>query len=138
MMLGQSPGIGDVWSEWRWGQTGVWGFSAPGVGLNAEFYRAASPGKPYQVAIQRGVRMYHDQTTRPINDMRWQLLTLLSHGAFVTMVDKTAFDGSLDPVAYQRIGHFSVLNESTVSVRTENRVDLTIEDIHETLVMGFR
>ena len=87
------------------GETGVWGFSAMGVGLNAEFYRAATPGIPFQVAIQRGVRMYHDQTTRPLNDMRWETLTLLAHGAFVTMIDKTAFDGSLDPVAYRRMGH---------------------------------
>ncbi len=86
------------------GETGVWGFSALGVGLNAEFYRAATPGLPVQVAIQRGVRMYHDQTTRPLNDIRWELLTLLAHGAFVTMVDKTAYDGWLDPVAYERIG----------------------------------
>lgn len=86
------------------GETGVWGFSALGVGLNAEFYRASTPGHPFQVAIQRGVRMYHDQTTRPLNDMRWELLTLLAHGAFVTMVDKTGFDGWMDPVAYERIG----------------------------------
>lgn len=86
------------------GETGVWGFSALGVGLNAQFYRASTPGRPYQVAIQRGVRMYHDQTTRPLADIRWELFTLLAHGAFVTMVDKTAFDGALDAVAYDRIG----------------------------------
>ncbi|MBN1126708.1 MAG: hypothetical protein JXA82_17015 [Sedimentisphaerales bacterium] len=86
------------------GETGVWGFSALTVGLNAEFYRASIPGIPFQVAMQRGVRMYHDQTTRPLNDIRWELLTLLSHGAFVTIVDKTGFDGWLDPVAYERIG----------------------------------
>ena len=86
------------------GETGVWGFSALTVGLNAEFYRASTPGEPFQIAMQRGVRMYHDQTTRPLNDIRWELLTLLSHGAFVTIVDKTGFDGWLDPVAYQRIG----------------------------------
>lgn len=86
------------------GETGVWGFSALGVGLNAEFYRAATPNTPVQVAMQRGVRMYHDQTTRPLNDLRWELFTLLAHGAFVTVVDKTAYDGWLDPVAYERIG----------------------------------
>jgi hypothetical protein len=48
--------------------------------------------------------MYHDQTTRPLNDLRWELLTILSHGGFVTIVDKTAFDGWLDPVAYERFG----------------------------------
>ena len=86
------------------GETGVWGFSALTVGLNAEFYRASTAGLPFQVAMQRGVRMYHDQTTRPLNDIRWELLTLLSHGAFVTIVDKTGFDGWLDPLAYERIG----------------------------------
>lgn len=86
------------------GETGVWGFSALGVGLNAEFYRAATPGQPYQVAMQRGVRMYHDQTARPLADMRWELFTLLAHGAFVTVVDKTTFEGGLDPVTYERLG----------------------------------
>lgn len=86
------------------GETGVWGFSALTVGLNAEFYRAAVPHQRVQVAMQRGVRMYHDQTTRPLADLRWELLTLLAHGAFVTMVDKTGFDGWLDPVADERIG----------------------------------
>jgi len=86
------------------GETGVWGFSALTVGLNAEFYRAAVPHQRVQVAMQRGVRMYHDQTTRPLNDIRWELLTLLAHNAFVTMVDKTGFDGWLDPIAYERIG----------------------------------
>lgn len=86
------------------GETGVWGFSALTVGLNAEFYKAATPGLPFQIAMQRGVRMYHDQTTRPLNDLRWELFTLLSHGGFATIVDKTAFDGWLDLVAYDRFG----------------------------------
>jgi hypothetical protein len=38
------------------------------------------------------------------------LSTLLAHGAFVTMIDKTGFDGWLDPVAYQRMGR--VLGEA--------------------------
>ena len=92
------------------GETGVWGFSALGVGLNAEFYRAATPGIPFQVAIQRGVRMYHDQTTRPLHDLRWEAFTLLAHGAFVTMIDKTGFTGKLDLVAYERMG--KVLHEA--------------------------
>ncbi len=102
--VGQRPVQHAGTADFVTGETGVWGFSALTVGLNAEFYRAAFPGHPFQVAIQRGVRMYHDQTTRPLNDMRWEMLTLLSHGAFVTMIDKTAYDGWLDPVAYERIG----------------------------------
>lgn len=102
--VGQRPVQHAGNGDFNTGETGQWGFSALGVGLNAEFYRAATPGKPFQVAMQRGVRMYHDQTTRPLADIRWELLTLLAHGAFVTMVDKLGFDGSSDPVAYERIG----------------------------------
>jgi len=102
--VGQRPVQHAGNGDFNTGETGVWGFSALGVALNAEFYRAATPAQRFQVAMQRGVRMYHDQTTRPLNDMRWELFTLLAHGALVTMVDKTAYDGWLDPVAYERIG----------------------------------
>ncbi len=102
--VGQRPVQHTNNADFVTGETGVWGFSALTVGLNAEFYRVSTPGLPFQVAMQRGVRMYHDQTTRPLNDIRWELLNLLSHGAFVTIVDKTGFDGWLDPVAYERIG----------------------------------
>jgi len=102
--LGQRPVQHAGNSDFVTGETGVWGFSALTVGLNAEFYRAAVPHQRVQVAMQRGVRMYHDQTTRPLNDIRWELLTLLAHGSFVTVVDKTGFDGWLDPLTYERIG----------------------------------
>lgn len=102
--VGQLPVRHAVHGDFMTGETGVWGFSALTVGLNAEFYRAATPGQPFQVAMQRGVRMYHDQTTRPLQDLRWELFNLLAHGAFVTLVDKTGFDGWLDPVAYERFG----------------------------------
>jgi len=102
--VGQRPVQHAVNGDFVTGETGIWGFSALTTGLNVEIYRAATPGRPVQVAMQRGVRMYHDQTTRPLADMQWELYTLLAHGAFVTMVDKTAYDGWLDPVAYERIG----------------------------------
>jgi hypothetical protein len=107
--VGQRPRQHAQLGDFITGETGVWGFSALGVGLNAEFYRASvvdaqerSPMR-FQVAMQRGVRMYHDQTTRPLTDLRWELLTLLAHGAFVTIVDKTGLEGRLDPLAYERL-----------------------------------
>jgi hypothetical protein len=102
--VGQRPVQHAVNGDFVTGETGIWGFSALSVGLTAEFLAATTPGAPYQVAMQRGVRMYHDQTTRPLNDLRWELFTLLAHNAQVTIVDKTAYDGWLDPVAYRRIG----------------------------------
>ncbi|MCL5095943.1 MAG: beta-galactosidase trimerization domain-containing protein [Candidatus Omnitrophica bacterium] len=102
--VGQRPVQHAGNGDFNTGETGTWGFSALTVGLNAEFYRASTPGLPYQVAISRDARVYHNQTTRPLADLEWELFVLLSHGAFVTVVDKTAFDGSLDLVAYERIG----------------------------------
>lgn len=86
------------------GETGSWSFTPLFVGLNTRFYQAAAPHQRVQIAMSRDVRMYHNQTTRPVNDLRWEVLTAAAHGAFITMVDKAAFDGSLDPVAYERIG----------------------------------
>lgn len=102
--VGQTPVAHAGNGDFVTGEAGLWAFGALTASFNAAWYRAATPGKPFQVAVQRGVRMYHDQTTRPLNDMRWEMFTLLAHGAFVTMIDKTAYDGWLDPVAYDRIG----------------------------------
>lgn len=102
--VGQTPVAHAGNGDFVTGEAGLWAFGALSASFNAAWYRAATPGKPFQVAVQRGVRMYHDQTTRPLNDMRWEMFTLLAHGAFVTMIDKTAYDGWLDPLAYERIG----------------------------------
>jgi hypothetical protein len=102
--VGQRPVAHAGNSDFVTGETGMWGFSALGMGLNAEFYRAATPGRPYQVAISRDARVYHNQTVRPLNDFRWELFNLLAHGCFVTVVDKMGFDGWLDPMAYERVG----------------------------------
>ncbi len=102
--VGQTPVMHAGNGDFVTGEAGLWAFGALSAGFNAAWYRAATPDRPFQVAVQRGVRMYHDQTTRPLNDMRWEMFTLLAHGAFVTMIDKTAYDGWLDPVAYARIG----------------------------------
>jgi hypothetical protein len=102
--VGQRPVQHAGNSDFVTGETGIWGFSALTVGLNAEFYRAATPGNPFQIAISRDARCYHNQTVRPLADLRWELFTLLSHGGFVTVVDKLGFDGWLDPVCYERLG----------------------------------
>ncbi len=101
--VGQRPVLHAGNGDFVTAEAGTWGFGALSGGMVAKFLSAALPGGRYQVAIQRGVRMYHDQTTRPLADMRWEVMSLLSHGAQVTMIDKTAFDGWLDPVFYDRI-----------------------------------
>lgn len=101
--VGQRPVQHAVIGDFVTGETGIWGFSALGVSLTSQFLAATHPGAVFQVAMQRGVRMYHDQTCRPVPDLRWELMTLLAHGTRVTVVDKTPYDGALDPVTYDRM-----------------------------------
>ena len=86
------------------GECGVWAFGALHASFGALFAEATKPDGHYQMVMQRNVRMYHDMTLRPVADMLWEAATLLAHGAQVTVVDKTPYDGALDPVAYSRIG----------------------------------
>jgi len=102
--VGQRPVQHAINADFVTAETGVWGFGALGVSATAEFLAAATPGLRYQVAISRHARIYHDNTCRPLNDLRWEIMTLRSHGAQVTVVDKTGYDGWLDPAAYDRIG----------------------------------
>jgi len=102
--VGQTPVAHALAGDFVTAETGIWGFSALSVGLTARFLAAARPAAPFQVAMSRHVRIYHDHTVRPVNDLRWELLTLLSHGAQVTVVDKTAYDGGLDPESFRRLG----------------------------------
>lgn len=101
--VGQRPVQHAVIGDFVTCESGVWGFSALGAGLTAQFVRAANPQNVYQVVMQRGVRFYHDQTARPLNDLRWEMFALLANGAQVTIVDKTPSSGVMDPVSYGRI-----------------------------------
>jgi hypothetical protein len=101
--VGQRPVQHAVIGDFVTCESGVWGFGALTAGLTAQFVRSSRPDNVYQVVMQRGARFYHDQTTRPLNDLRWEMFALLSNGAQVTIVDKTPFSGVMDPVAYGRI-----------------------------------
>jgi hypothetical protein len=102
--VGQTPVPHAQIGDFVTAETGIWGFSALGVGLTARFLAAATPGRPFQVAMSRHLRIYHDPTVRSVNDLRWELFTLLAHGAQVTVVDKTAYDGGLDRQSFRRVG----------------------------------
>lgn len=102
--IGQRPVQHAHIGDFVTGECGAWGFGTLSPSFEALFVRGTDPAAPFQVVIQRGVRFYHDQTSRPLEDMRWEMFSLLMHGAQVTIVDKTPFDGSLDRVAYERYG----------------------------------
>jgi len=47
---------------------------------------------------------YHDFTLRPTAELKWEVLTYLAHGALCTIVDKAYYDGTLNPLTYERLG----------------------------------
>lgn len=81
-----------------------WIFGDYNASLLPLFLAGARPAARAQCVGSRNVYSYHDYTVRPVADMTWEVMTYLSHGAQVTMVDKANYDGSLDPVTYDRLG----------------------------------
>ncbi|MCL5019795.1 MAG: beta-galactosidase trimerization domain-containing protein, partial [Patescibacteria group bacterium] len=81
-----------------------WIFGHNNPSLLALFMAGARPGGPIQGVTSRSIYVYHDFTVRPAAEMTWETMTYLSHGAQCTIVDKANYDGSLDPVVFERIG----------------------------------
>jgi hypothetical protein len=84
------------------GLPSIFGHNNPS--LLALFMAGARPGGPIQGVTSRSVYNHHDYTVRPAAEMKWEVLTYLAHGAQCTIVDKANYDGTLDSIAYQRIG----------------------------------
>jgi len=80
----------------------VFGHANPS--LLSLFMAGARPGGPCQGVTSRSIYDYHDFTVRPVAELKWETLTYLAHGAQCTIVDKANYDGTLDPVAFERIG----------------------------------
>jgi len=81
-----------------------WIFGHNNPSLLSLFLQGARPNGPAQGVTSRGVYDYHDFTVRPCAELRWEVMTYLAHGAQCTIVDKLYYDGSLEPLAYDRIG----------------------------------
>lgn len=81
-----------------------WVFGHSNASLLPLFMAGARPEGPVQAVGSRGVFDYHDFTVRPTAEMKWEVLTYLAHGAQCTIVDKAYYDGSLEPLAYERLG----------------------------------
>jgi len=80
----------------------IFGYNNPS--LLSLFLAGARLGGPIQVATSRSMYDYFDPTIRPVADMLWEVSTYLAHGAQVTFVDKIRYDGTQDPLVYERIG----------------------------------
>jgi hypothetical protein len=81
-----------------------WIFGYYNPSLLALFIAGARLGGPTQIATSRSVYEYFDPTVRPVAEMEWEVLTYAAHGTQCTVVDKVNYDGTLDPLAYERLG----------------------------------
>lgn len=81
-----------------------WAFGHSTPSLLALFMQGVRPGTPVQGVTSRFVYNYHDYTVRPQAETEWEVFTYRMHGAQCTIVDKSNYDGTLDPVAFERIG----------------------------------
>ena len=81
-----------------------WVFGNNSPSLMSLFLASARPDAPVQAVTSRFVGTYHDYTVRPLADMKWEIFTYLAHGAQCTIVDKANYEGTLDSVAFERMG----------------------------------
>ena len=81
-----------------------WIFGHYNPSLLALFIAGARLGGPTQIATSRSVYDYFDPTIRPVAEMEWEVLTYASHGTQCTVVDKVNYDGTLEPLVYERLG----------------------------------
>jgi hypothetical protein len=80
-----------------------WVFGHNNPSLLALFMCGARPQGPVQGVSSCSVYDYHDFTVRPTAEMRWEVMTYLAHGAQCTIVDKAYYDGTFDPLVYERL-----------------------------------
>jgi hypothetical protein len=66
--------------------------------------KGARADRVVQGVTSRSVYDYHDFTVRPTADLKWEAFTYLSHGCQFTVVDKAYYDGTSDPLVYERLG----------------------------------
>ncbi|MCS7224834.1 MAG: hypothetical protein NZ959_09805 [Armatimonadetes bacterium] len=81
-----------------------WIFGHTNPSLLSLFMQGVRPKGFRQGVTSRGVFDYHDFTVRPESEIRWEVFTYLAHGSFCTIVDKAYYDGSIEPVAFERVG----------------------------------
>ena len=68
------------------------------------FMKGARADRMVQGVTSRSVYDYHDFTVRPTADLKWEIFTYLTHGCQCTIVDKANYEGTSDPLVYERLG----------------------------------
>jgi hypothetical protein len=113
--VGQTPVRHNVISDYCTIESLPWAFGHLMPSLAPIFLEGGHPGAKHNVTTSRFNRGYTDLTIRPVAEMKWEAYTILSHGDFVSFVDFSNYDGTLDVETYRRLGE--------VFKETENKVE---------------
>ena len=101
--VGQRPVHNAACGDFITAESLPWIFGYNNPSLISHFMEAANPEIPFQVVTSRSIYNYHEYTLRPIEDMRFEIMNILSHGGTFTLVDKAGYDGWFDKNVYSRI-----------------------------------
>lgn len=101
--VGQRPVHNASFGDFLTAESLPWIFGYNNPSLISHFMEAANPDIPFQVVTSRSMYNYHEYTLRPTEDLRFEVMNILSHGGTFTLVDKAGYDGWFDPAVYSRI-----------------------------------
>jgi hypothetical protein len=102
--VGQTPVRHNVISDYSTAESLPWAFGYNMPSLLSLFLIGGNPSLKPNVTSSRFNRTYTDLTIRSVPEMKWEAYTVMSHGAFFSLVDFSNYDGSLDTETYRRIG----------------------------------
>ena len=101
--VGERPVQHSKYGDFVTGEALPWIFGYNNVSMMSHFLRAVNPENPFQVVGSRSMYNYHEYSLRPTEDLRFEVMNILSNGGTFTLVDKAGYDGWFDPVVYQRM-----------------------------------
>lgn len=99
---GQKPVQHSMASSMNTGETYTPAFGELYPGMEGRFLRGINPDKPRELVCWRMNRIT-DFTCKSMAQLRWEAMTALATGASIMLIDQTSFDGTIDPVAYDRL-----------------------------------
>ena len=84
-------------------ETLPWVFGYNNISMAAHIMERSNPENQFQCVSSRSMMNYHEYTLRPTEDLRFEVMNILSHGGTFTLVDKAGYDGWFDPKVYERM-----------------------------------
>ena len=100
--IGQRPVQHTSFNDYGSGEAypDFWGVLYPS--LATRFIRGANYPRDYEVITNRFNRAW-DYTVKTVEQLKWEIFTILSNGGRAVVVDQPFHDGQIDDVVYERL-----------------------------------